>query len=330
MTTARMGRRLFVAAMAAAPLLAQALPPKRVVVIAEGPRWNVEKAKLGFGRNFAEHGLVDGRHIEIVIVLPPPAEQAPKDRMEACRLVARRAMDQKPDVVMAHMDGFTAESCVVPITRSIPLVLMGGGGIDEVNRRGLEVTGFQYSFNDLVPKRMEVLKGLRPRIARIALVVPGVAPLDPATQERQRVADSAMAEAARKVGLELVLVEVSPKAEPGEIVDAVRRSGSHAAEIASFLPWSAELAQQLAKAGFLVSGVGAQRAKDGALIGGWSVGLYENWTRIAARVVRGERASRIPVEYPTKFGMAINLKTARTLGITVPQSILLRMDEVYE
>jgi putative ABC transport system substrate-binding protein len=73
-------------------------------------------------------------------------------------------------------------------------------------------------------------------------------------------------------------------------------------------------------------------ARDGGLLS-YGVDLVDIWRRIAAyvdRILRGEKPGDLPVQFPTKYEMVVNLKTAKALGLTVPQTILLRADEVIE
>jgi putative ABC transport system substrate-binding protein len=73
-------------------------------------------------------------------------------------------------------------------------------------------------------------------------------------------------------------------------------------------------------------------AKDGGLLcyGGEPVDLYRRAATYVDRILRGAKPGDLPVQYPTKFEMVVNLKTAKALGLTVPQSILLRGDEIIE
>jgi putative ABC transport system substrate-binding protein len=242
----------------------------------------------------------------------------------------RQAVALRADVIMAQTDEPTY---LLPVTRDIPLVLWGvdsgrQDSIEMLNRRGENVTGALYSYIHLVLKRFELLKELRPGARRAAQVVPeSLSPPTEQSERSKRRTMEAFAEGARKLGLEFTQVVLPSNVSGEEAVRRLRHARVDLAEV--FWGFESNLWGALATGGIAASGI-QWAAKDGALLSGWTVGFVESAVRLAAKVVRGERASRIPVERAMRFGLAINLRTARTLGITVPPSLLLRADRVFE
>ena len=87
---------------------------------------------------------------------------------------------------------------------------------------------------------------------------------------------------------------------------------------------------RLAASGIAACGIGPGAARNGALLSGWSVGFNETAIRLAAKVLQGHRASSVPVERVREYGLAINLSTARKLGLEVPPAVRLLANEVFE
>lgn len=295
----------------------------------------VGPTKAWYAAEFAKHGLVDGRDIEIEIIRADE-EALRRNEAEGVRAMIRRAVSAKAGVILIHASGPAIRDYVLPVAGDAPVVAFGvddgsEDSIEALNRGGKNVTGAMYSFIELVAKRFEIMKELRPAARRAALVFPSLgAALTERQQAVKRWQQGRIAAAVKGLGIEVTFIDVPLRASPEDVVRTLREARIDLAEIGSFLTTGRELWTMIAKDGIAASGVGPGRAKAGALVSGWSEGYVEAAVRQAARVLRGERAATIPVERPSTFGLAVNLGTARTLGITVPPSILVRASEIFE
>lgn len=306
--------------------------PRRVAVCLPGYAYarDSSAANQAYAKEFARHNLVDGVDIEIVVFRGRSVGH------EAYIEAFRQAVALPADVIVGHMDGASARKFVLPLANNIPLVLFGNDdgsedSIEMLNRRGKNVTGAMYSFEEMMLKRFQLMKEMRPGARRAAHV--GPQPLDEPkdkdwVEKAKRRAEDRYKTAARNLGLEFTFIELPKDISPEALVRALRDARIDMAEISAI--WSGrEFWAPLAANGIAASGV-EDRARDGALLSGWSRGYIDSAVRLAARVVRGQRAADLPVERSMDFRFYVNLSTARTLGITVPQSILVRASEVFE
>lgn len=305
-------------------------PGPRRVAICLGPSKApdpIGPTKAAYAKEFERHGLVDGRDIEIVIL-----RSRSWVTVEEVLAPVRQAVALRAAVILTFMGGDVMKTNLLAVSRDIPLVVWGpddgsGDNIDMLNRRGENVTGAMVPYIELLAKRFELMKELRPNARRAAVVTYVVPPADRGKDETRRIVDMYTARA-HKLGMEFAFVELRREASADDVIRALRNARVDIAEVLCCR--GRQLWERLAKAEIAASVVGPEGVRDGALLGGWSVGFYEAAIRLAARVLRGERAAAIPVERPMEFGLAINLRTARTLGITVPASVLVRAQEVFE
>ncbi|MCW5591760.1 MAG: hypothetical protein KIS74_06670 [Burkholderiales bacterium] len=323
---------LAVAGILAAPFAASSRPaaptePARIVVLLVNrqPTDDVGNERKWFAEEFAKHGLRAGADIEVTTIPCPYIGEGLEEAL-------RKAVSVRPKVILSQSNPFLVKRQYLPVTRDIPLVVWavddgGEESIEALNRRGENVTGALYSYLELVTLRFGLMKQLKPGARRIGMVIDEV-PAEPLKQELFRQEKPALLSMAGKLGMDFSLVELPPGSSPAVVVDALRRERVEMAEIRCC--WSRELWAELAKNGILASSVGAGTVEQGALLGGWSVGYVPIAVRLAARVVRGARAADIPAERSMQYGLAINLRTARMLGLTVPPSMVLRADRVFQ
>ncbi len=219
-------------------------------------------------------------------------------------------------------------------TSTIPIVFTTGtdpvqfGLVASLNRPGGNVTGVTLLTEDVAPKRIELIHELIPTASVIGLLVnprnPNVGHLTRASQA-----------AAAKLGLQLHIVEASSEAELNVAVTTVLQKKPSALVISadSFLNSLNEPIIKLA-ARYKLPVVYHERdsVTGGGLIsyGASLTDTYHLAGIYVGRILKGDKPADLPVQQATKVELVINLKTAGTLGLTIPQSLLLRADEVIE
>ena len=240
----------------------------------------------------------------------------------------------KPDVVVTAA-GDPAAHALKTATKTIPIVLavsgdpVGAGLVTSLGRPGGNVTGLSIQATDAAGKRLELLREVLPKASRVAV-------LWNATYPSKAIVFRETQQAARSLNITLQSVEVrSPRDFDGAFVAIAREKPDalitlsdgpltlrHQREIVAFttkhrLPMVSETAE-FAEAGGLMT-YGASLAA-----------LFRRAAFYVDQILRGTRPDSLPVEQPTKFELVINLKTAKALDLTIPQSLLLRADRVIE
>jgi putative tryptophan/tyrosine transport system substrate-binding protein len=240
--------------------------------------------------------------------------------------LARRDLDAivtaGPQAVRALM----ATQTKTPIIFAIIDDALADGVVDSLARPGGNVTGLSMSNRDLESKRIEVLKDAVPGMTHVMLLHDpsiGVAGLVEAQ------------EAARTLGVESLVVETSDSTQFDAVfARAVDRGVNGVATMASpFLNFNRKALISLAARHRLPSiWEGAAYVRDGGLLsyGPSFPDMYRRSAGYVAKIINGAKPADLPVELPIKFELAINLKTAKALGLDVPPTLLARADEVIE
>jgi putative ABC transport system substrate-binding protein len=251
------------------------------------------------------------------------------DRLPA---MAADLVGRKVAVIVAGGGGPKA---AMTATRSIPIVFttgsdpIAGGFVTSLNRPGGNATGVTLYGRELTSKRLELLHELLPTAERIALLVNPSEPIDTQT-------DTADAQAAaRRLGLEVIVVGAVSENEIESALTAAVQQGAAAlfCGIDAFLISRGEQIAALALRHALPTSFQQRAAVTaGALMsyGPNAPDLYRQAGLYVGRILKGEKPGDLPVLQPTKFDLVINLKTAKALGLTIPESFLLRADEVIE
>jgi putative ABC transport system substrate-binding protein len=218
-------------------------------------------------------------------------------------------------------------------TRSLPIVTISGsdpvreGWAQSLARPGGNVTGLTVTFPELGSKRLELLTQARPNLARVALLYAPADLSDAAAQVTE------LQEGARRLGLELLAIGLGGAQDIDAAFERIRDARvqailafatntvvTHRARLAASAS-AARLASIadfpfLAHAGFMMT------------YGADLVDLTRRAASYVARILGGARPGELAIERPVKFALCINLKTAATIGLTIPPSLLLRADEV--
>jgi putative tryptophan/tyrosine transport system substrate-binding protein len=323
-----MRRRKFISLVGGATLTwslgaAQAQEPGRVYRLALVlPVGRDEPAGLAFLDELRIQGFIEGKNLVIVGGLPISNEQA--------SAVVQLILQAAPDAITTGGD-FIARA-FQKATQSIPLVVMtedmvAAGFATSLAQPGGNITGISLMSSDLDGKRQDILMEAVPGAHRIAaLADPNVA-----TLEYLKI----MEESARKHGKELLVVHA---ASASDLIPAINDASSRGAAALNVLSSPMlhlnrrAIITRTAEVGLPAIYQWPETAEEGGLLGyGPSfIEIFRQRARMVAKVLRGAKPSDLPVEQPTKFKLAINLKTAKTINYAVPTGLTLRADEVIE
>jgi putative ABC transport system substrate-binding protein len=314
--------------LAAAPIATTALaqPAERVPRIGVLIGWD-SPANDGFRRGLSDLGYVEGRNIVI-------ETRHAKGRTERLPVLATELVGLNPDLIYA-LSGPSA-SVARQATSDIPIVFTMLGDpvaarwVASYARPGGNLTGLVGLSPELAGKRLELLTEVVPHAARIALLA------NPSNPVRERGQTEAKA-AARRLGVEVQVFEAGrPDAIEGAFakMTAARAGALMVLQDAMFdtQPQRGMILQLAAETRLPAIYVESDWVPAGGLMS-YAPSLYDMGRRAAAyvdKILKGAKPADLPVEQPTKFELVVNLKTAKALGLTIPQSILLRADEVIE
>jgi putative ABC transport system substrate-binding protein len=205
---------------------------------------------------------------------------------------------------------------------------VGQGLVASFAQPGGNVTGLSGQYEDLVRKMPELLKDMVPKASHIAVLADGAIPSTVGfLRESQTTAQA--------LGVKLLPVEVRGPNDFDGAFSAMmnRRPDALITLPSSLLYFQHKRIADFAKAGGLPAiGPWAEFAEAGGLMS-YGLNLPEFYRRAATyvdKILKGTRPGDLPVEQPTHFEFVVNLKTAKALGITVPQSVLMRADKVIE
>jgi len=325
-------RREFItllAGTAAWPLAARAqqaaMPVIGVLHGVSAAQWTDRMA--GFHRGLGEAGFAEGRNVAIEYRWA----EGQFDRLPA---MAADLVNRKVAVISAGAPDVAVRAAMAA-TKTIPIVFVtasdpvGAGFVPSLGRPEGNVTGLTLIGTELVAKRMELLHEVLPSATRIAVLVnpnnPGL------MQDNIKQSEAAL----RRLGLEMVVIKAGTESEiESAVVAAVQQQAnalsigndayltSRSRQIAFFalrhaLPTMCDYREPVA-AGLLMS-YGPNQADSFR-----QAGIY------VGRILKGENPADLPVLQPTKFELVINLTTAKAIGLKIPESFLLRADEVIE
>jgi putative ABC transport system substrate-binding protein len=324
-------RREFIAALGGAatwPLAASAQQGDRVRRIGvlgldEGPAQNPNLS--AFTQALASLGWTDGRNVRIDL----RSAGADTNRRRA---LAQELVGLQPDIIVTSSTPTTV--AVQRETRTIPIVFVGvadpvaSGIVAALNQPGGNITGFAYLEGSIVGKWLELLSEIAPGLKRAAIMFnPETAPVSVYMPSFEMAAQS----------LKVVPI-IAPVHSDAEIEAAIIALGREPGGGLVVMPDVFMLVHRVpiisAAARNNVAAVYSRSAfaRAGGLLS-YGVDPVDNWRRAAPyvdRILRGAKPAELPVQFPTRFEMAVNLKTAKALGLTVPLSIRLRAEEVIE
>jgi putative ABC transport system substrate-binding protein len=329
-----MDRRVFIGSLAlgvfAVPRLTRAQPARKVFrigVLGVGetadyvgpqPRSPFITALL---RGLGELGYVYGQHF----VTEARGAQGKPERYPS---VAAELVRLKVDVIVGAGPALPAlkqATATIPIVMAAALDPVDEGLVQSLRHPGGNLTGLSHQFAETTGKRLELLKEL----------IPGSAPVAVLWDRGARLSWQAADAAARARGWKLLSLEIR---DAGEIEGAFKAAtGARAGALLVLtgqipFPHGRRIAELAARSRLPAMYDLRPYVEAGGLIshGADLVDIWRQAARFVDKILKGAKPADLPIEQPTKFELLINLKTAKALGLTIPQSVLLRADEVIQ
>jgi putative tryptophan/tyrosine transport system substrate-binding protein len=277
----------------------------------------------GFRRGLRELGYVEEKNFVIEY-------RSADGRDERLPALATELVHLKVDVIVTR--GTPGTLAAKNATGTIPVITVGVGDavaqgiVASLARPGTNVTGLQPLVTELYPKRVELLRALVPRALRISALFNMSNPAIPPQWKEVDVA-------ARSLGMQVQLLDVRKPEDLGPAFDAAVRQRTdglvvgldtltyanrrHIVELAGTHRLPAIYASSEFVGGLAAYGVNYPD-------------LYRHAASFIDKIFKGAKPAELPMEQPTKFELVINLKTAKALGLTIPQTLLLRADQIIE
>jgi len=283
------------------------------------PQWEM------FRKTLREHGWVEGRNLVI-------EERWMMGDARRAADIAANLVGLNPDVLVASSS--TQVEALRTLTRTIPIVFLlhadpvGAGHVASLARPGGNITGLSQLMTDVSAKMLQVLHEAVPRAVHIAVLWNPTTPSHPPALK-------AVESAAQLLGVRVVMVPAKSADElPAAFAKMTRERVEALLVLASPLTFRERgplaelcLAHRLpAVFGF------RQNVEAGGLVS-YGVDIQDQIARAAVyvdRILRGAKPAELPIEQATKFELAINMKTANALRLTLPQAVLLRADKLIE
>jgi putative tryptophan/tyrosine transport system substrate-binding protein len=328
-------RREFIAGLGSAaawPAVARGQQPARMrrisVLMAYDENDPEGKAYLsGFMQGLAELGWTDGRNLRMDV-------RWAAGNVDRVRMYAKELVDLQPNVILA--DTTPVIAALQQETRTIPIVLLevsdpiGSGFIVSLARPGGNITGFIHYEGSMGGKWLQLLTEIAPGVKRVAMIFnPDTAPYVSAYYLPSFNA------AAQSLNVEPIAAPVRTDAEIETVINSLGGEPGGGLVVVPdifMLVHRAPIILLAAHNNVPAVYQDSVFVRGGGLLsyGPDLVEIYHRSASYVDRLLKGEKPAELPVQVPTKFEMAVNVIAAKALGLTVPQSILLRADEVIE
>jgi len=325
-------RRAFVAmvggSILARPFAAQAQQPAKVYRIGYftvPSRETAQGVANSFQLALRDLGWIEGKNIAVDYRFA----DSRLDRLpDLAAELARQA-----DVIVAGANA--AVIAAKNATRTIPIVMflaidpVGSGLVASLARPGGNVTGLTATAGrEIYGKQLQLLKDAFPQVSRVTILVSQVSAVDPRAVPE-------IESATRALQLKPQVVRIRDAGELDEVFAGFATTHPDAIYVSAdsmFYQHRARLAELAAKSRLPAMWGLRDYAEAGGLMA-YSTDLHDLARRAAGyvdKILKGAKPADLPVEQPTKFDFVINMKTAKTLGLTIPQSVLIRADEIIQ
>ena len=278
-----------------------------------------------FRQGLTEHGWVEGQNINVEYRFAEGKE-------DALTGLAAELVRSRPDVIVA--EGTTATKAARTATQTVPIVMatsvdpVQSGFVASLNRPGGNITGLSLQTGELSGKRLELLTEIVPGLRRVAVLSNPVNPINAVLLEQIKAA-------AQSLGVEIHVAEAQA---PDRFASAFAAITTARVGALNVLPDAMLYGQHprivtFAAAAHLPALFPEKEVAEAGGLIAYGPSIPASFRRAAAfvdKILRGAKPGDLPVEQPTTFELAINLQTAKAIGVTIPTSILLRADEVIE
>jgi putative ABC transport system substrate-binding protein len=278
----------------------------------------------GFRQGLRDLGYVEGKNVVIDV-------RSAGGRFELMPALARELAALKVNVI--YVGGDQGMLAAKQATNTIPIVVIVCDPLDRfvasLARPGGSATGVTCLSADLAGKRLQILKEMVPALSRVAVMY------NPKDRNKRGEYED-MQGAAKKLGLSLAAHEVPQDPDGFEPAFARMRADRSQGLVIladSFMNTHEKRIADLALRNRLPAMYGFREFAEAGGLASYGANLYVTQKRAAAyvdKILKGAKPNDLPVEQPTEFELFVNLKTAKALGIAVPQSVLLRADRVIE
>jgi putative tryptophan/tyrosine transport system substrate-binding protein len=318
-------RRLLMLALAVVPILSMAQQPAKIprigVLGLANP--NAYAAQLAaFRGGLKDLGYVEGRNIAIEY-------RWADGHYDRLKELAAELAGLKVDVIVTHGAGSAAAKSVTTTTPIVTYIgdMVAAGLAASLARPGGNVTGTSFLGPELTAKRLELLKEAVPRLAQVASV------RNPAGVSSSRMSETINA-AARQLKMTLHAYDVKDPAQLEAVFAAMVKDRVGAVVFLDdpmFIANHKAIGDLALKHRLPAIGFTGFAEAGGLMTSG--VSLVDLWRRDAYfvdKILKGANPANIPIEQPTKFELVINLKTAKALGLKIPQTLVQRADKVIE
>ena len=328
-----MNRRGFVALIGSALVapLARAQPsaekPKRIGLLVQGSyasRGHLDRALVEALR---EQGYVEGRNL---VIERRYADGGDRSRLRDFALeLEGLKLDAVVTTCTPSTQSMKEQTSSTPIVMAVVTDPVGQRLIASFAKPGSNVTGTSSQVEDILPKMLEYFAAVLPRSAAVAVLADSRNPVHPRLWELTLKYGAA-------AGLGVTRYEIGRSNEIEGAIDAAARAGARGLFVLPDHPLFIDRRSEI------VAALGRHRlpgfywAREFVEAGGlmsYGENIAGGWRRATtyvARIMRGANPADLPVEQPTRFELVINMKTARALGLTIPQSVLIRADRVIE
>jgi len=255
-----------------------------------------------------------------------------EDKLERLPELAAELVQLKVDVIVTHAT--PAVRAAMQATKTIPVVMtstsdpVGSGFTSSMARPDRNVTGLTIVAADLAPKHLDFLKILVPNMTKVAVLV------NPGNTSHAAALKGVQA-AAQSRGIQTLVLDAAGADELRRAFDAMHRAGVKAAIMpadSSFVAHRRLIAELGIKRKIVVMQYSRENVVSGGLIS-YGTNVADSYRRAATyvdKILKGAKPADLPIEQPSSYHLVFNLKSAKAMGLRVPQEILGRADEIIE